>query len=225
MVTTLDGKILTKRWGKIPGPKGGASLFETTAETFNVPAWIVGNTTMKEFAGDDQKLPPAPRDFSRVDHIARPKAKRLAIGADAKAVLRFQDGETDGDHLVVLVTERAGNAYLAHLQAAGVSYIFCGDKQIDLPTALDQIVRHCGVKKLMLEGGGAFNGSMLAAGLVDEVSHLVIPVIDGGRGVPGFFDIPGDTPPMAAATLKLKSTETLPGGVVWSKYKVVGRPK
>lgn len=225
MVTTIDGKIITKRWGKIPGPKSGASLFETTAESFGVPAWIVGNTTMKEFQGKPQKLPAAPRGFKRDDHIARQKPEGLAIGADAKAVLRFQEGESDGDHVVLLVTEQAGNAYLAHLQAAGVSYLFCGEKQIDLKTALAKIVKYFGTKKLMLEGGGSFNGAMLHAGLVDEISHLTIPVVDGGRAVPSIFDIPGDAPNMAAATLKLSSTKKLPGGVLWSRYKVVGRPK
>ncbi|MGC4034011.1 MAG: dihydrofolate reductase family protein [Tepidisphaeraceae bacterium] len=154
----------------------------------------------------------------------RKKPKSFAIGVDAKAVLRFQAGDTHGDHVVLLVTERAGNAYLAHLQQAGVSYLFCGKKEVDLAVALDKIVQNWGLKKLMLEGGGAFNGSMIHAGLVDEVSHITVPVIDGGRDVAGFFDIPGQTPAMAAATLKLKSHELLPGGCIWAKYKVVGRP-
>lgn len=222
MVTTLDGKILTHRWGKVPGVTSGAGLFERTHDTFNIPAWIVGNTTMKEFQGKPQKLGPAPRGFKRGDHIAQQKPKSFAIGCDAKAVLRFQEGETEGDHVVLLLTEKAGNAYLAHLQKAGVSYLMCGKTQIDLKLALEKISKYFGLKKLMCEGGGAFNGSMIQAGLIDEVSHLTIPVIDGGRGVAGFFDIPGDTPPMAAAQLKLKNTTTLPGGVIWSRYKVIG---
>src|SRR5690242_21267900 len=40
-------------------------------------------------------------------------AKRLAIGADAKGVLRFQESEVDGDHVVLLVTERVSDNYLA----------------------------------------------------------------------------------------------------------------
>ena len=109
-------------------------------------------------------------------------------------MLRFQEGESDGDHVVLLVTEKAGNAYLAHLQAAGVSYLFCGEKTIDLKVALDKVVKHFGLKKLMLEGGGSFNGAMLHAGLVDEISHITIPVVDGGRKVASIFDIPGRRP-------------------------------
>jgi hypothetical protein len=35
------------------------------------------------------------------------------------------------------------------------------------------------------------------------------------------FDIPGDPPPKAAATLKLKSHKKLRGGVNWFRYLVV----
>src|SRR5262249_28356230 len=139
--------------------------------------------------------------FVRKDHIANKNAKRLAIGADARGILRFKKSEVDGDHVVLLVTDRVGNDYLAHLQAAGVSYLFCGKKQIDLRLALQKLSRAFRLKKLMLQGGGKFNGAMLKAGLVDEISHITVPVADGGVGISSFFDIPGDPAPKAAAIL------------------------
>ena len=223
MCTTIDGKILGNRWGKLPGPKGPATLFETTAASFGIGAWIVGTTTMKEFAGHAQKLPRPAKDFVRRDHIANRSAKRLAIGADAKGVLRYQESEVEGDHVVLLVTERVSDAYLQHLQNAGVSYLICGRNEIDLPVAMRKLARAFKLRKLMLQGGGKFNGSMLDAGLVDEISHIIVPVADGGQGVSSFFDIPGDPPKKAAATLKLMSHKTLPGGVVWQRYRVTAR--
>jgi riboflavin biosynthesis pyrimidine reductase len=147
----------------------------------------------------------------------------LAIGTDARAVLRFQESEVDGDHVVLLVTQHAANDYLAHLQAAGVSYLFCGARQIDLSLAMQKLGRAFGLRKLMLQGGGTFNGAMLAAGLVDEISHLTLPVADGGMGVASMFDIPGKPPVKAAATLRLFSHKVLPGDVVWCKYRVVAK--
>jgi 5-amino-6-(5-phosphoribosylamino)uracil reductase len=126
-----------------------------------------------------------------------------------------------GDHVVLLVTERAGNDYLAHLQAAGVSYLFCGPKDVNLHTALDKLGSAFKLRKLMLQGGGKFNGAMLHAGLVDEISHITVPVADGGMGISSMFDIPGDAPPKAAATLRLISRKPLPGSVTWCRYKVV----
>jgi 2,5-diamino-6-(ribosylamino)-4(3H)-pyrimidinone 5'-phosphate reductase len=223
MCTTIDGKVLGDRWGKLPGPKDGATLFETTAASFGIGAWLVGTTTMKEFAGRNVKLPRAGRRIARRDHIADRKARRLAIGADAKGVLRFQENEVDGDHVVLLVTERVSDNYLAHLQSAGVSYLVCGKKEIDLRVALRKLGKAFRLRKLMLQGGGKFNGGMLHAGLVDEISHVIVPVADGGVGVSSFFDIPGDPPRKAAATLRLLSRKQLPGGVTWQRYRVVSR--
>jgi 2,5-diamino-6-(ribosylamino)-4(3H)-pyrimidinone 5'-phosphate reductase len=221
MCTTVDGKILGDRWGKLPGYKHESDLFENTAASFGIGAWLVGTTTMDEFDGRKTNLPRAPKAFVRRDHVAKKNAKRLAIGADAKGVLRFQENEVDGDHVVVLVTDRVSNDYLAHLQAADVSYLFCGKKEIDLPVALRKLYRAFNLRKLMLQGGGKFNGAMLKAGLVDEISHLTVPIADGGSGVSSFFDIPGNPPKKAAAKLRLSSHKLMPGGVIWARYKVI----
>lgn len=221
MCTTVDGKILGGRWGKLPGYKQESDLFETTAASFGIGAWLVGTTTMDEFDGPKRKLPRAKTTVPRRDHVANPKAKSFAIGADAKGVLRFQHNEVGGDHVVLLLTDRVSNDYLAHLQSAGVSYLFCGKREIDLSAALQRLAGRFHLRKLMLQGGGRFNGAMLQAGLVDEISHITVPVADGGEGVPSFFD--GGPSVKAAATLRLLSMKKMPGGAVWCRYKVSRR--
>lgn len=223
MCTSVDGKIIGDRWGKLSGYKHESDLFETTAASFGIGAWLVGTTTMEEFDGRKTKLPRAPKGFVRRDHIANKNAKRLAIGADAKGVLRFQENEVGGDHVVLLLTDRVSNDFLAHLRAAGVSYLFCGKKEIDLRAALNKLGRAFKLQKLMLQGGGKFNGAMLKAGLIDEMSHLTVPIADGGIGISSYFDIPGNPPKKAAATLRLMSHKLMPGGVIWARYKVVAR--
>ena len=101
-------------------------------------AWMVGTTTMKEFAGRSVKLGAAGRRIERTDHVANPRPRRFAIGADAKGKLRFQAPEVEGDHVVLLVSEKVSSAYLAHLQDAGVSYLFCGRDQVEVKVALDK---------------------------------------------------------------------------------------
>jgi 2,5-diamino-6-(ribosylamino)-4(3H)-pyrimidinone 5'-phosphate reductase len=221
MCTTVDGKIIGHRWGKLSGYKHESTLFETTAASFGIGAWLVGTTTMDEFDGPKKKLPRAPKNFKRGDYIANKNAKSFGIGADAKGVLRFQHNEVGGDHVVLLVTERVSNDYLAHLKTAGVSYLFCGKREIDLSTALRKLGQAFKLRKLMLQGGGRFNGAMLRAGLVDEISHLTVPVADGGLGVASMFDIPGKPPAHAAAKLRLLSHKLMPGGVIWARYRVV----
>jgi riboflavin biosynthesis pyrimidine reductase len=220
MCTTIDGRILVDRWPRLPNGKSPAGLFESTADTFGIGAWLVGTTTMREFQGRKLKLKRARRRIERTDHVADPRARRFAIGADAKGALRFQEPDVDGDHVVLLVTDRVPEDYLAHLQDAGVSYLFCGKREIDLKLALDKLRRVLGIRRLMLEGGGTFNGAVLEAGLIDEISQIVVPVADGGRGIQTVFDIPGDAPNKAAAALRLRSYRRLPGDVSWFRYLV-----
>jgi 2,5-diamino-6-(ribosylamino)-4(3H)-pyrimidinone 5'-phosphate reductase len=223
MCTTIDGRILGNRWPPLPGGKDSSELFESTADSFGIGAWLVGTTTMREFAGRNVKLKKARRRIERTDHVADRRARRFAIGADSKGVLRFQEPDVEGDHVVLLVSSRVDDDYLAHLQDAGVSYLFCGARDVDLKVALDKVRRILGIRRLMLEGGGTFNGAVLDAGLVDEISQVVVPVVDGGRGVTTIFDIPGDPPRKAAAALRLKSYRKLPGGVSWFRYRVARR--
>lgn len=220
MVMSLDGKIHPSRWGTLRGA-GKGDLFETTAASFGIGAWIVGSVTIQEMIKGRGKLPRTSQRIEREDHVAEPKAKRHAIATDAKNVLRFDSGSYQGDHLVMLITEGASNAYLAHLRAAGVSYLFCGSDRVDLGVAMHKLRGVLGIKKLMAQGGGTLNGALLQAGLIDEMSLVVAPVIDGGgSAISGFCDAPGETPSTALAHLQLKSQEMLPGGVSWQRYRV-----
>ena len=61
MCTSLDGKVIGHRWGKLPGYKHESDLFETTAASFGIGAWIVGTTTMAvNFAAVLAKSPLSP---------------------------------------------------------------------------------------------------------------------------------------------------------------------
>jgi riboflavin biosynthesis pyrimidine reductase len=120
----------------------------------------------------------------------------------------------------LLVSELVSNDYLAHLRSAGVSYLFCGRDHVDVRIALHKIAEVLGIRKLLLEGGGTFNGAVLKAGLIDEISQVIVPVIDGGKDVPGICDIPGETPRKSAATLRVTQHKKLPGGVNWFRYRV-----
>lgn len=220
MCTTLDGRILVDRWPRLPALGSAAALFERTAASFGVPAWLVGHTTMREFAGRRRTLRHARAHVGRGDHLADPGAASFGIGADARGELRFQEGSVQGDHVVLLVGRGVSNDYLAHLRDAGVSYLFCGERRIDLPRALRKLRAKLGLRKLMLEGGGTFNGAMLRAGLVDEVSQILMPIVDGGAGVAGVFDVPGRAAAQAVASLRLQRSRRLPGGAVWLRYRV-----
>ena len=85
--------------------------------------------------------------------------------------------------------------------------------------------RELGVKRLLLEGGGAANGAFLRAGLVDEISLILCPAVDGAKGAPSVFDS-GESEagrPAPIQTMVLESSQVLDGGAVWLRYRLRNR--
>jgi riboflavin biosynthesis pyrimidine reductase len=89
---------------------------------------------------------------------------------------------------------------------------------LDVPAVLRKLQARLGIRRLLLEGGGRTNGSLLAAGCIDELSLLVAPIADGGVGAPTRFDAPRAAP---AARLQLVSAQPRRGGLLWLRYRVL----
>jgi 2,5-diamino-6-(ribosylamino)-4(3H)-pyrimidinone 5'-phosphate reductase len=106
------------------------------------------------------------------------------------------------------------------LRDKGISYVVAGQESVDLARALEQLGEHFGIRTLLLEGGGHINGGFLEAGLVDEVSLLLVPGIDGRHGMPTVFDgIHASR--KHAVPLKLSSIERRDKDALWIRYEVV----
>jgi riboflavin biosynthesis pyrimidine reductase len=161
------------------------------------------------------KKPAGPRPV----FVAR-RAKSYAISVDTFGKLRWADGDLDGDHLICVVSEQVPQDYLAMLQEKGISYIVSGRSGVDLANAVNQLAEHFGIRTLLLEGGGHINGAFLQAGLIDEVSLLFVPGIDGRHDIPAVFD--GVNPSRKKAVpLRLKSVEKRGRDSLWIRYEVV----
>ena len=64
---------------------------------------------------------------------------------------------------------------------AGVSRLFLAPgAEPDPAWALRTLREECGVRRLLVEGGPALNGALLAAGLVDEIFWTLAPKLVGG---------------------------------------------
>ena len=125
---------------------------------------------------------------------------------DTRGKLRWSGGDLYGDHLICVVSEQAPEDYLTMLREKGISYIVSGKSSVYLDQAVNQLAEHFGIRTLLLEGGGHLNGAFLEVDLVDEVSLLVVPGIDGRHDVPAVFD--GVSPSRRTAVpLRLKSVE------------------
>jgi 2,5-diamino-6-(ribosylamino)-4(3H)-pyrimidinone 5'-phosphate reductase len=217
MMSSLDGRTILQRWGK---EVSGRQEYETTAATFEAQAWLCGRVTMeKDFTkGRQPDLQPAPTPLDRTDYVASHAAESFAIVVDTHGKLGWESSAIDDDHLIVVLTEQIGDDYLAYLRRLGISYVFGGAHTLNLALVLDKIARLFPIQTILLEGGGHLNGSFLKAGLVDELSLLHYPVLDGAASSPTIFE-QGDHP-APAPRLKLLEMQQRPHDILWLRYEV-----
>ena len=115
--------------------------------------------------------------------------------------------------------ETAPADYLDYLQKKDISYLFAGAKGDDLRAAMQTLAEVFGVESLSLQGGGIINGAFLHAGLIDELSLVVYPGIDGSAASPSVFEYIGkEHLPARGQSLELLSAETVQDGIVWLRY-------
>ncbi|QRX82525.1 dihydrofolate reductase family protein [Glaciimonas sp. PAMC28666] len=218
MMSSIDGHALTDGWAR-PFKKDAGTLYEKLAQQFAFDAWICGRVTMQEIAhGDDYQRGLATAPVPRIHYFAERNADCYAISIDPHGKVAWKSNQALGSHVVAVVTEVVSDDYLAYLQSINVSYIFCGKTEIDLAQVVATLADELGTKRLIVEGGPAVSGSFVNAGLVDEVSVLILPLIDGRGEHPASFEIAKDawTTPIY---LTLASAEVQDGGGVWLRYK------
>ena len=222
MQISIDGKIMIDRW---PDPDAAEGDYERAHDQHKADAWLCGRVVMAYFARTQRKPAHRPRRVAPVtdkaDFIAPGKAGSYAVAADAAGKLAWRSNEINGDRLITLLSPRVSRAYLADLQSKGISYLVTGrGRQIDFAAALAKLRRHFGIKKLMLEGGGRINGSLLHAGLIDELSILLSPVIDGDSATTGIFETNPLRRGLRSRGLRLRKISRRPGGILWLRYQV-----
>ncbi|WP_296187389.1 dihydrofolate reductase family protein [Pseudomonas sp. UBA1879] len=217
MMSSLDGHALTDGWDRA-FKKDAGDLYEKLAQTFAFDAWICGRVTMQEIAHDDgypTGLANAP--IPRTDHFVERNAESYAISIDPHGKVAWKNNQALGSHVVEVLTEGVADDYLAYLQSVGVSYMFAGKTEIDLEHVVQVLGKELGCKRLIVEGGPHVSGSFVNAGLVDEVSVLILPLVDGRGEHPASFEVSPDAWKQPVR-LKLVSAEVQDGGAVWLRY-------
>lgn len=228
MISSIDGRLIPSRWTLAVGEhsfSSGYELYEEVANKFDAQGWIVGRSTMEGLLPDDPTRLQLSKghDVNRTTFIGKPGSRQLAIAIDPSGKLRYRMDSLSPEHHVAIIGPEVSDDYLAELRALGISYIIAGPGGSGLRQAFAEIAVAFGVSTLLLEGGGITNGMFLQESLIDEISLLIYPGIDGQAGIPSVFDCPGSAEqrPAGNQRLELLSAETLEGGVVWLRHKVI----
>ena len=219
MMSSLDGRILTDSW---PLSAEGRKQYEQVHASYESDGWLCGRVTMEQHFAQgtrpEAEVQHEHHGAPREDYVAPGEHESYAFALDEHGRLAWATDDIDGDHVVAILSERVSDDYLAFLRRQGVSYLISGAREVDLALMLQKIGERLRVKTLMLEGGGRINGSLLRAGLIDEVSVIVAPVVDGRIGTPALFDVEGDE--VKPHRLALEAVERRADDTLWLRYRV-----
>ena len=120
---------------------------------------------------------------------------------------------------IIALSEKAPKSKIKKLKSLGASVFVCGKSRVDLKKLL-VMLKDSGVNKLLVEGGGEINWSMLTNGLVDEVTVTVAPKMIGGREAVTLVEGKGFGMINKGIKLKLIGMKKISNEVVLS-YKVI----
>ena len=214
MMSLLDGRIDCDVTEQI---ESGDEYYDALNQ-LDCPSTLMGRVTMQmhyalpePFMADD-KTP-----IGSELHHAAIATKGYLVAIDTMGKLCWPQNQFDGLPLLVITSEDCPKEYHDILTQQQISWIATGRGRIDLPRAMEILFKEFNVERLSITGGGNINGAFLKAGLLDEVSMMWCPGIDGRKGMATVFDgLQNDFPP---TKLKLTSVERL-GETIWAKYKL-----
>ncbi|MDE5585954.1 MAG: dihydrofolate reductase family protein [Muribaculaceae bacterium] len=215
MMESVDGRIACDMVDKISGDE-----YYDALASLDCPSHVEGKHSYQlHYCGFDEFKPNKPGGIDNEKWYVANKTDGYSISVDTRGVLLWDN--TDNTNRLCIVSEETSPEYLAYLEKKGISYIAVGKDSVDLPRAMEILRKEFGVKRLSVVGGGKINGAFLSAGLIDELSAMIAPGIDGRIGQPALFDGIKDNERFMPEKMNLKDVKALPNGVIWARYDVV----
>ena len=224
MMESIDGCIAsgkgrrTEEWKPL---LKGYNKYYKIEKKFKANAWLCGRVTAEIYAyGKNIKLPQVKGNERSSDNIVFQKlGTNYAIVIDTKGQLRWKTNKLFGDHLVIIATKSTPKNYLAYLKNNGISYIIGGRKEINFSKVFQTLKTKLHIRRLLIEGGGILNGSILKAGLIDEISILIVPLVVGSVNAPSVFDTEPLLPNELPKRFQLFDLKQLKDDLIWVRYK------
>lgn len=213
MMMSVDGRIDCGMTVKIRG----SEEYYSTLESLDCPSALSGRVTAELEMAEQGRFSPEDATPVGTDGFSKKTdAPGYDVVVDTMGTLLWKDDSHYGRPHVVVLSEKAPAEYLGYLDSKGISWIVAGRERIDLAEAMRILHDGFGVERLAVVGGGHIDGGFLDAGLIDEISIIIGPGIDGREGMQAVFDgLPMDREP---AQLKLKGVQAFDDGAVWIRY-------
>lgn len=210
---TLDGKIATQTGSSnISGEEDLKRVHEIRKQCDGI---MVGIGTV---LADDPRL-----TVHKIDANPEDNPVRVVVDSKCRTPIDARITNADAKTIIACANEFKDDFIKSEkyevFKKRGVKFFWSGDERVDL-TSLMSYLHEEGIEKLMLEGGSTLNFSMIKAGLIDEISICVAPMVVGGANAKTFFDGEGFDLMDEAVRLELTDSYTL-GKDLILKYNVL----
>ena len=223
MVTSIDGKVTGDFLSRSECEAATDVYYELNREYNRKGAngFICGRVTMESsFTGGwYPDLTEYPLIESKDDFIPDNLSGFYAVSFDPKGKLGWKSNKIiDEDpgysnaQIIEVLTTQADGRYLGYLQAMEIPYIFAGETEIDVRIATAKLYSLTGISSLLLEGGSIVNGYFERAGVIDELSLVIAPMIAYAEDKPLFMS-------STVSDFELKEIKKYKSSVIWLNYK------
>lgn len=167
---SIDGKISTRKNDSAISSK--LDLVRVHKLRSTVDGIMIGISTV---LGDDPML------NVRYSTTRKKNPTRIIIDSKARIPLNSRIIESSNKiQTIIAVTHNASSRKIKEIQKKGAQVLVYGNGKVNLRNLFQQLEK-MGLKKIIVEGGGEINWSVLKLGLVNELVVTISPVVIGGR--------------------------------------------
>ena len=214
MMTSVDGRIDCAMTSQLPG----VDDYYETLNALNVPTTVSGRVTAElEMAEPGTFRAADITPLGKEGFSKKADAAGYEIVVDTHGKLLWPDAYGMEKPYLIITCEQVPKEYLKYLDEKNISWIACGDENVDLSRAAEILSEAFKVERMGIVGGAAINTAFLNDGLLDEISVLIGAGIDGRDEMPSVFD--GRAMDFPLTHLTLSDVKRFDSGAVWLRYR------
>lgn len=195
MLQSIDGRI-SGQFFQSPLTQSLAGIYGQMSKSYNADALIYGRTTADELFTHGHQLRLDifnNKDIQIKDCICIDNQKKWIVVVDPLGTLGWNKETLNHEklkdkNLIIVLSEKVSKKYIYYLQTLNISYIFAGKEELCMKKVLDKLYEKCHIQLALLQGGGIVNESFANENLIDELSLIISPVIEGKSGIPTIFE-------------------------------------
>jgi 2,5-diamino-6-(ribosylamino)-4(3H)-pyrimidinone 5'-phosphate reductase len=207
---TIDGKIATNRGDSTISSKQDLRRLHRLRSS--VDAIIIGISTV---------IVDNPRLTVRLVKRCGTTPVRIIVDSTGRIPLDSKILKSASKiNTIVAVTSKASDKRIDKIKSAGALVIVAGTRTVDLKE-LFYILKKMGFNKILVEGGGELNWSVLQLGIVNELMVTVAPRIVGGRTATTLVEGDGYTKISEGIKMELIKISRQNNGEVILYYKLL----